>query len=957
MANRNVARAVRVALIAATAASSGVYASGALAQDAELEQIVVTGSRIANPNLDSASQVLAVGSDEIQLQQVSSAEALLRDLPAVVPSIGPGVNNGNNGAQTLNLRGLGTNRNLVLLDSRRIVPFGLTGVTDLQTIPLAMIERVDIVTGGASSVYGADAITGVANFITKKNFEGVQIDSNYRITEKGDGSIFSTELTVGGNLADGRGNAVLSIGYSDADEVLQGDRSFSRFNVSSVTGNPGGSSASAPTVVAGVPGLGTRQINPVTGALDPGFTPYNFNPLNIFQTPVERFNIFGQADFDVTDSVEVYGSALFTNSEVVSQIAPSATFFNTYALPISNPFLPVLARNQICTGFGISPAECAAAAVATNPSDPAYREVNLGLRRRFVEAGPRTTTFENDAFQIMGGIRGDLPGDWTWDLGAQYGESNQVSTIGQYGLFSRAQQALRAVSTTECQDPTNGCVPLNLFGPVGSLTNEMFNFLDAGSSTRTDTDLTAINLTFTGDLGDTIKSPLAKEPIGLAIGSEYREYGASQAGDFLGSQPGELLGAGGADPAVSGSYNVVEGYLEMIAPLLSDMFLADSLTLEAGVRFSDYSTTGNATTWKAGLTWGVTEDIKVRGMYQSATRSPNISELFFPVQTVLDNFATDPCAGAAPASNPALAAICQAQGAPASVIGNIDDPAAGQVNITTGGNRDLDTEEADTFTVGIVWQPSMLENLQLTLDYFQIEVDGAITSPEVGDVIDGCFDPAFNPSLTFNAACAGIFRNTNDGSLNGSPADVKGVVLQLSNLGAIETSGVDFGVSYLYDFGDIGRLNWSLNGTYTIENKFQATPVSENRDCVGFYSTNCGNIQPEITLSQRFTWSWQQLDFSVRHRYIDGVEIEPALKGTFLPKFESIDSYNYFDLSVRAGLTDNVTLVGTIENLLDEEPPVVGADVGPTAWNSGNTYPTVYDALGRTFSLGVSLKF
>jgi len=955
MANRKIERAVRVALIVA---SAGVVAHvpAASAQDQELEQIVVTGSRISNPNLDAASQVLAVGSEEIAIRQVGSAEALLRDLPAVVPSIGPGVNNGNNGTQTLDLRGLGSNRNLVLLDSRRIVPFGLTGVTDLQTIPLALIERVDIVTGGASSTYGADAITGVANFITKKDFSGIQVDANYRLTDRSDGETFNTEITLGGNFADDRGNAVLSLGYYDANPVLQGDRGFSEFAISSVTGGQGGSSAAAPTVVAGVPGLGTRQFNPTTGALDPGFTPYNFNPLNIFQTPIERYNIFAQADYDVSDSIEMYGSAMYTDSQVISQIAPSATFFNTYSLPISNPFLPAAARNQICTGFGLTPAQCAAAAVTTDPSNPDYREVSLGLRRRFVEAGPRTTTFENDAFQVMGGIRGDLPADWTWDLGAQYGESNQVSTIGQYGLFSRAQQALRARSTSECVDPSNCCVPLNLFGGIGSLTDEMFNFLDADSSTRTDTSLSVINLTFTGDLGS-IQSPLAKEAIGVAIGSEYREYTASSAGDYLGSQPGELLGAGGADPAVSGRYNAMEGYLEMIAPVLSDMFLAESLTLEAGIRFSDYSTTGNATTWKAGATWEPIGGVKFRGMFQSATRSPNIEELFFPVQTVLDNFATDPCAGSAPATNPALAAICRAQGAPASVIGSIEDPAAGQVNITTGGNENLDTEEADTFTVGVVIQPSMLQNLSVTIDYFKIEVDGAITSPEVGDVIDGCFDPAFNPTLAFNTACSNIFRNAGDGSLNGSPADTKGVILQLSNLGKIETSGIDFGVAYLFDFADLGRLSWNLNSTYTFENKFQATPVSANRDCVGYYSTNCGNIQPALTINQRLTWSWQKFDFSLRHRYIDGVEIEPAFKGEFLPKFESIDSYNYFDFTVRAGLSDNVTLFATVENLTNEEPPVVGADVGPTSWNSGNTYPTVYDALGTTYSMGMSLKF
>lgn len=960
MCNRKLARATRAILVAAGATSASLYGAVGVAQE-QLEEIVVTGSRIVNPNLESASQVLAVTAEEAALRQVNSAEALLRDLPSVVPSIGPGVNNGNNGAQLINLRGLGSNRNVVLLDSRRVVPFGLTGVTDTNNIPLAIIERVDIVTGGASSVYGADAIAGVTNFITKRNFEGVQIDAGYRETEEGDGQIFRTDILMGGNFADGRGNAVLGLGYQDSKEVLQGDRPFGVVSRSSTTGNPGGSSAAVPIVVAGGT-LGTRQLNAEGTLLVPFYAPYNFNPLNLYQTPVERYSIYGQARYEVTDDIEAYGSAWLTDSVVQTQIAESASFFNTYRLPISNPFIPAGVRDQICAGFGITPAECAAAAATTNAQDPAYREVSIGLRRRFVEWGPRTSTFENQAFQIVAGVRGDLPADWSWDLSGQYGESGQVSTIGKYGLFSRLQQSLRAVSPTQCADPSGGCVPVNLFALPGQMTQEMFNFIDASSSTRTDTSLGVVNLTFTGDLGD-FKLPTAEESIGVAVGFEYREYTASSAGDFLGSQPGELLGAGGADPAVSGKYDVSEAYLEVLVPIVSDVPFVKALTFEGGVRLSDYSSTGNSTTWKAGGTWEISDSFRIRSIFQSAVRSPNIEELFFPVQTVLDNLAVDPCAGAAPTTNAALRAICIAQGAPVGSIGFISDPAAGQINVTTGGNPNLDTEEADTLTAGFIWQPTFAENLTLSVDYFRIKVDGAITTPSVGDIIDGCFDPAFNPNLTLNAACQSVFRNPSDGSLNGSPADVRGLILQLSNQGKIETSGIDFGVGYAWDLAELGRLSWNLNGTYTFENKFQASPTSINRECIGYYSVNCGNVQPETVINQRLTWAIKTFDVSLRWRYLSGTEVEPLANinaqgnPIFLPAYSKIDDYNYFDLTGRWRATDKIGVTLTIDNVMDEDPPEVGNDIGSTAWNSGNTFPTVYDALGRTYTLGVSVKF
>lgn len=954
-----------IAVAAAALVFSPIAAFGQAAGEPTAQtddEMVVTGSRVTNPNLEQASQIQVVAEEEILLQNTTAAEELLRQLPGVVPNIGPAVNNGATGAQTINLRGIGSNRNLVLLDGFRIVPFGLTGVTDLNHIPLALIERVDVVTGGASSVYGADAVSGVVNFVTKRNFEGVDIQSSYRITEEDDGETFRTEMVAGGNFGSGRGNAVVGIGYQDQKRILQGDRPFSEFNISSVTGLPGGSSAAVPTVVA-APGL-IGQVDPASGMIGApaDIQLFNFNPQNVFQTPVERFNLFGQGRYDVADRIELYTQAFYTRSSIRSEIASGGTFFNTYALPLNNPFLPDPARRQICGAFEISDADCTAAANAANPEADGYQEVRLGLRRRFIEQGPRTQDIQTDAFQLAAGLRGDLTDAWSWDVSAHYGESQLRNQTGGFSLQSRLQQALRATDQDNCVDPSGGCVPLNLFGPQGSLTPEMINFVSTGSATVTQTSLTQVVGALTGDLGN-FRSPMAINPIGVALGVERRRYAASSAGDFLSQTPGELVGAGGADPAVSGSFDVEEFFAEAIVPMVEDRPGIHSLSLELGARASDYSTSGNSTTYKIGSSWEVAPGYKFRAVFQAATRSPNISELFFPVQTGLDNLATDPCAGDEPVNDAALRDICLQQGAPANSIGNIPDPAAGQANVTGGGNPDLDVEEADTFTIGFIFQPDVIPGLTVSFDYFDISVEDAITSPATGDIVDGCFDPAFNPGRAFNAACAAIERSPDDGSLNGSPADVRGILLPLSNLGTINTSGFDFGLAYSWDLVNLGSLSWQFNGTYTLENRFKATPVAEDRDCVGLYSTNCGNIQPELQIGQRLTWSVADYDVSLRHRYLSGVDLEPSANidgdgdPIFAPQFTSISNFNYFDLTGRAQLTESMQVTATVNNLLDKDPPIVGADVGPTSFNSGNTYPTVYDARGRTFTVGARFMF
>lgn len=960
-------RGVRFMLAAGVSVMALSVGSAAYAQEEEAsDDIIITGTRITNPNLVQASQIRSIDQEEANYTNVFTVEGLLREIPGVVPDIGPGVNNGNGGAQTLNLRGIGTERNLVLLDGQRIVPFGLDGLTDTNNIPLSLIERTDVITGGASTVYGADAVSGVANFITKRNFEGLELTSSYGVTERGDGETVRVEGLVGGNFADDRGNAVFSLGYQKSNPVLQGDRAFSEFVIDSSDGSAGGSINSAPFVLRGT-GTGAnaitnQQFNPDTGLVEPGFTRFNFAPLNLLQTPVERYNLFGKGTYDITPNIEAYIQGFYTNTEVVTNLAPSAAFGIDLDIPIGNPFLTDGVRDQLCVANGISAADCLAADAVTDPTDPAFRDVTASISRRFVEGGPRIGRFESDTFQISGGLRGDygsfLKG-WDWNLHAQYGRTVQLDTNEGFGLRDNLEQGLLAIDENTCVDPSGGCVPVNLFGPIGSFSQEAFDFINVAATTTTRVTTAVIQGNSSGDLGNTFKSPWADENISVATGFEYRRNKVIEAGDFLSQQPGALLGAGGADPAVTGSFDVIEGYAETIIPVFSGKPWAESMTLEAGVRVSDYNSTGTSITWKAGTNWEIVPGYSLRSVFQHAVRSPNIGELFDPQQSALGNFATDPCAGTAPVGNAALTAICQAQGAPSGSIGFISLPAAGQVSIVEGGNPDLDVEKADTLTVGVVIQPPTIPSLSLSFDYFNISIDDAITTPAESDVIGGCFGPT-NAALDFNAFCQSITRNALTGSLNLDPSVVGGIALPLSNLGTINTSGFDFGLSYVHNAGNWGNLAYSVNGTYTIENKFRATPLSINRECAGFYSPACNNVQnvqPELQINQRVTLSKDIFDISLRHRFLNGVEIEEDLVGTVLPEFASISSTHYFDLSARASLTEQLQLTLTVNNLTDNGPPEVGSDVGSTAFNNGNTFPTVYDSLGRRFVAAIRLKY
>lgn len=955
------------------------FAQNSADEEKASDEIVVTGTLIANPNVTSTSPVAVIGQDEIALRQVGNAEQIIRDLPGAVPSIGQNVNNGNGGASFVNLRGLGTNRNIVLLDGARVVPSGTGGAVDLNNIPLALIQRVDALTGGASTTYGADAVSGVLNFITRKNFSGMELQVGDGITEKGDGNTFRADLTLGANFDDGRGNAVLSVGYQEADAIYQGDRDIALFGISSRTGVASGESFTS--VPAAFSFDDDFQINAAGNALVPFYNGFNFNPYNIFVTPYQRFNMFGAAHYEVSDKLEVYARGMFSKNTVSTIIAPSGVFGEALTVPGNNPYLPAGIRDQLCTINGIA----LGSACTGNSAIP------LGaVYRRSVELGPRVSEYETNMFDYRAGATYSISDSIQLDFYGAYGESQRTETRSGYVAKSRLQQALNASNTTSCSVTTNGCVPLNLFGTAGSITPQMAGFIGGvKSSVQNRASLAQAHAAVSGDFGTML--PWAADPIRFAVGAEHRDYTAEVRPDNLAQVPGELGGAGGAVLPVDGSYSVNEAFGELIAPIASDKPLLQELSLEAGVRYSKYkidtvnSPKFNATTYKIGANWAPTEGVKFRANYQRAVRAPNIGELFAPVSTGLTNLQVDPCAGTAPVGNANLTAACLAQGA--TSVGAIQNPSAGQANATGGGNPSLTPEKAKTYTFGTVLQPSFAPGLTVTVDYYNIVVNEAITSATPADILGACFGTnpaAITAAQAASAACTTIRRGAN-GRLSGSPATVLGLPQPLTNRGRLATDGIDLALNYKRDIG-FADLALNFVGNWTNKSEFRASSTSYNRDCVGYFSANCGSIQPKYQWTQRTTLSFDAIDVSLLWRHIASVEYEGAaddfaargftatsrvlfngkitnggaakspLAGTTV-NMNKVSAYDYFDLTTRVEVTDNLTLTLTATNVLNKKPPLLGANAGSTSYNSGNTFPSTYDAVGRRYAATATLKF
>lgn len=958
--------ALGLALISAPAFAQEADAEAA--EESE-EIIVVTGTRIANPNIELSSPVSVVGAEEFAVQQVFSVEDVLRDIPGAQPGVGSNVGNGGAGAATINLRGLGTNRNLVLIDGNRVVPADLSTRVDTNIIPLALLQRVDVFTGGATTAYGADAVTGVVNFVTKDDFSGIEMNAGYGLTEQGDGKQYRVDVTIGGDFADGRGNAALSMGYTHVDALFQGQRDFSRISLGPA-GTPQGSTTSIP-VTFRTPVVGQLDVSTGIIGLNPANT-FNFAPDNALRTPLRRFSAFGKAHYDLNDDIQAFGTVLFSKSTVGFPAASTGLFANPMNLPLSNPFLPAATRNQLCAADSnaatagiqpfLTPAQCDAAALALSPTSPDYREIPIVAERRITELGPRFTEWTTTTFQFNAGLRGGLTDNIDWEVRGSYGESERI-TESVSGSTAALQQALRATNPNTCTVTTGGCVPLNLFGPAGSITPAMADFLRLTTFNFVKTSYSGVEAGLNGDLG--VTSPFASTPVGFAVGVEYRRYEGESFGDAISRQPGAVLGAGAAALPIFGEFDSREVYAELIVPLVEDKPFVHSLTFEGGVRYADYSTSGGNVTWKAGGSWEPVDWVKFRGIYTRAVRAPNIAELFQPQVVALTNLTADPCQGqntnaaganynARLANEAALRALCVATGVPAGILGTgaIPPPSSGQIQSTTGGNPLLDPEVATTITAGIVLQPDFVPGLTVSADWYSIKVKDAITNPTVLDVINGCYGTALNPNLSASTPACGLIGRNPAGRLDGAVVDTPGVFLGLSNQGRLETSGIDVNVNYSRDIG-FATFVYALNANYTFVNKFQATPASVNRECIGYFSTSCDPIS-EFTLNQRTTLRFSNVDVSLNWRHLSEVIREPTAS---VVAFPVIPSYDLFDLGFAANVSDNLRINLAVTNLFDKQPPIVGNQVGTTAFNAANTYPSTYDTLGRRYNVGVNLRF
>jgi len=966
-----VATGALIALGAMLVTGTPVYAQSG-------ERVEVTGSRIRSIGNVSNSPITSITADDINAQLPVAVEEVIRSLPAAFPAVGPGTNNGSGGGATIDLRGLGTNRTLVLINGRRMVPFNLAGVVDTNSIPVALLERIDLVTGGASAVYGADAVSGVVNFVLKKNFTGLEASTSYGISEEGDAKRYRSDLTLGASLADGRGNVALSVGQTRTDPLTQGERPFGVSSITSQNGQPGGSGTTVPgafTIIrpanipaaewnAGAQGAlpGSRQINPGTGLLGAAnaVTLFNFNPPNYYITPLDRTQVTAVGSFKINDNAEVYADLLYTKTDLFLNLASTGTFNNTYDVPIGNPYIPEAMRQQLCAAYRISAANC----VVGNTTP-----ISMQINRRITEIGPRINEFNNKTSQYTIGLRGTLPVLSTWGYDAYYttGQADQISSRVNWGSLARSRQALDAISTTACRNPANGCVPLNVFGGEGSITPQQLAFFNVNTLQTQKVTQKVMSATVSGDLGS-IKSPMAGSPISLAIGLENREVFGGNASDGPSQIQSEVLGTGAPLPDRKGTLELKEAFLESIIPLVENKPFARSANLELGYRHTEFSA-GSATrdygSWKAGADWTPVKGLRFRVMQQRATRAPNVNELFAPVVSGLSNLAVDPCQGnsisAAQANTPGTVSnLCRLTGVPLAQFGVVPAPSAGQINVVAGGNPNLGPEEADTTTIGVVFEPEAIPGLTMTADYYKIVVSDAVSNATAQQVITGCYSTTQNPTLAFNSLCGLIARSPVDGTLNGGSSP--GVGTSSSNLGKIWTSGFDLGVNYrlpLRNLGldpKMGRLDLSLNANFTDRWEIQTIPSVPLLDCLGFYGTSCGGPTPKTKFVQRTVWTVG--DFVLRYdwRFTGKTSEEPG--GTvFLPEYSSIKDVSYVDIKADWNVNKNLKLSVAVANLFNKKPPFVGSTIGTTGTNSGNTFPQWYDVVGRSFTFAGQVKF
>jgi iron complex outermembrane receptor protein len=951
--------------------------------------ITVTGSRIARRDLTSTSPLTVVQDEEFSLTGAVNVEQVINTLPQVIPGTTSFSNNPGGGVATLNLRGLGSQRNLVLVNGRRYIFFDPNQITDLNTIPQFLIDSVDVVTGGASAVYGSDALAGVVNFRLRTDLEGITTGAQYNITEEGDGRRYNAYVAIGSQLADGRGHVAVFGEYYNRGSIFQGDRAFSRstFADNFAGGLVPGGSAGVPEgrfVAASTITLGARDLNGDGDTLDPGefpaqtvniangtnfvgggaffFAPgqqrpfggsaspdaYNFAPSNYLMVPQERWTLGGYGEFEVARNINAYGEVTFVNNRVQNELAATPV---TQNVDFNVATACTLVNAATCANFQqIAANQQAAIALAAargnaNPfgSFPAGTttfpslqpgNVRLQVNTRTTQISNRNSADDRSAFRAVVGVRGNLTEGLTYDAFYLFARTRNSNI--QEGNVSR---------TSFVRNAANGTC--NFFG------RELLSdtCIENISILAQNTEISQLQVAQASIAGTLFQSPWATEGVGFAVGGEWRSMSASFIPDTALSS-GDVVGFNAGDPT-AGGYNVAEVFAEVRVPLIADRPFFHRLELNGAARYSDYSleAVGGVWTYAAGAEWAPVPDITFRGQYQRAIRAPNVQELFggnavgFPT-------ATDPCSLASAATNATIRAVCVATGVPNSSVGQAFLQPNVQIQGAFGGNPNLQEERGDTWTAGVVLRPSFIPRLNIAVDYYDIEITNAIAT--AGGGVNNILNLCYNVIQNANSSICQLISRDPQGIISGPPFVVSA---NNANLSSLTTEGIDFSVDYSLPLGfsmtgaGQSRLNFFFLGNYSWENNF--TPIAELPDdvveCAGRFGLNCGNPTPRWKWSSRLSLIDGPVTASLRWRHINSTTDDDDDTDFFV---EETGDYDLFDLAFSINAGDHLTINMGVNNLMDKRPVTFGSNA-----EQANTYPGTFDVLGRDFFISANLRF
>lgn len=962
--------------------------------------IVVTGSRIPRPNLTAVSPVTVVGDEEVKLEGAILAEELLNQLPQVAPSQGSFINNGATGTATVDLRNLGAARTLVLINGRRLGPGDPTSpVADLNIVPTSLIQRVEVLTGGASSVYGSDAVSGVVNFILDTRLNGLRIDGQASVFQHDnrdgsglveaidrrgfaypsgntvDGGRRDINAAYGKSFLDGRGHVTLYAGYRKLAELRQDARDYSACAAQvnqrdNTLLECGGSAASFPGNF--FTNFGAFQIGP-DRTFRPGFNRFNFAPWNFYQRPGERMTAGGFADLELGPAINPYVEAMYLDDRSLAQFAPSASFGSTQSINCDNPLLSDQQRSLVCFSgnfigeFPIFDNDGNLIGVEGSPvpfidpvtGDTYYRGFLIVARRNF-EGGPRQEDLRHKTLRLLGGSKGDVGRGITYDASYLYGRAKFSSDFLNDFSITRLRRAIDVISgptTGEpvCRSVLTGedpdCVPWDIFA-LGGVTPEAAAYLHVPTFRHGSVTEQVANANATVDLGEwNIRSPWADEAPAINIGAELRKDRLDYEPDPL-ALTGDLAGSL-EDFPVHGSVTVKELFAETRIPLVQGR-LVEHVAFEGGYRQSWYAngeSSFSTNAYKLALDLTPVRGLRLRGSHQRAVRAPNIVELFSP--PINFGFFDDPCAGPTPRASQSQ---CAFTGVSAAQYGRIlrvpgGDDAFQSYNSTFGGNPQLQPEEATTRTLGVVLEPHFIRGFNATVDWWNIDLKGAIQEIGAQIIMETCLvtgDPFF---------CGRIHRDSS-GSLWLTPQGF--IDDRLANIGSLKVRGIDVGVNYRRELGRIGSATLGFLGSYLDQYTVDNGGLSEPRECAGKYGFLCGNPTPRWRHKARLTWEGPQtVSVSLNWRYIGKMSLEPVPEQPPPgPLSSKLPAQSFFDLSALFRVQRNFVLRLGVNNIFDREPPLVPFGEGGGAFivYSGNTYPQWYDPLGRYVFAGFTLN-